>query len=69
MAETKLEMADRHVRAGEKLCARQEELVHYMMRRGFDTAEAERLLSSLRQTLRLMQDHQREIRREAGYGA
>jgi len=66
MAETKLEMADRHVKAGEQLCARQEDLIRYMTRRGLDTVEAERLLASLQQTLRLMKDHQSEIRREAG---
>ncbi|MBV9527750.1 MAG: hypothetical protein JOZ79_05210 [Sphingomonas sp.] len=55
--ETPLAQAERHVREAEARILRQHELISRLAREGHDTAEAEKLLRTLLQTLAPMRDH------------
>jgi len=56
-AETSLERAQRHVAIGESLIADQEEIIERLRADGHPTRDAERLLGTLQETLRLMNEH------------
>lgn len=55
--ETELEMVERHIRAGERHVAHQQELIAWLSERGHPTEEAEKLLSNLRDLQRLHREH------------
>lgn len=55
--ETPLEMAQRHVAEGEARVMHQVALIAKLAQQGHDTVEAETLLGTMRDTLRLMYEH------------
>jgi len=55
--ESTLALARRHVILGEVLVARQMAIVEQLRRQGHDSAPAERLLATLRQSLNAMREH------------
>jgi len=55
--ETELQMAERHVLAGERQLARQRELIAWLKEHDHPTIEAERLLANLDDSQRLHLDH------------
>ena len=55
--ETLLELAQRHVSEGEARVAHQAALVAKLAQQGCDTAQAESLLATMKDTLRLMHEH------------
>ena len=55
--ETELQMAERHVLAGERQLARQREIIAWLKEHGHPTVEAERLLTNLDDSQRLHRDH------------
>jgi hypothetical protein len=65
--ESPLAMAARHVMEGEEQVARQKAIVDRMLEAGYqrEAAEAERLLQTMRTTLKLAHEH---LRREESHG-
>ncbi len=63
-SETKLEMAERHVREGEHYVARQREIVAYLSEHARSTELAERLLFNLEDLLTLHREHLARIKTE-----
>ena len=65
--ESPLAMAARHVMEGEERVARQQAVVERMLKAGYqrETAEAAKLLETMRTTLRLAREH---LRREESHG-
>ena len=55
--ETDLQMAERHVLAGEQQILRQRELIVWLRERGHSTQEAERLLANLDDAHKMHRDH------------
>ena len=62
--ETKLEMAERHVREGEYHVARQREIIAHPTEHGRSTELAERLLLNLEDLLTLHRGHLARIKTE-----
>ena len=61
-AETKLQMAERHVREGEHHVASQREIVAHLREHGCSTELAERLLGNLEDLLAMHREHLTRIR-------
>ena len=61
-----LEQAQRHVAIGESLVAEQRSILDELKMDGHPTRDAERLLSTLEETLRLMREHLAHEREKAG---
>ena len=61
-AETDLQMAERHVRAGERNVADQQEMVSYLRSRGHPTEEAEQLLLTFIAILETHREHLSRLR-------
>ena len=55
--ETLLELAQRHVTVGESLVAEQRAIIARLRSQGDSTGDAERLLATMEETLRLMRKH------------
>ncbi len=55
--ETLLDLAQRHVAEGEERVAHQTALIDLLTQQGHDTAAAELLLSTMKETLLLMRAH------------
>ena len=62
--ETRLEMAERHVREGERHVANQREILEHLSEHGHSTELAERLLSNLEGLLAMHREHLARIRAE-----
>lgn len=64
--ETKLEMAERHVRDGERHVTSQREVLARLRKHGHSTELAERLLRNLEELLAMHRKHLAQIRPEKG---
>lgn len=62
--ERHLELAERHVRTGERLLARQRAVLGELRRDGHDTLQADRLLVNLEQTQALHVADRDRVKRE-----
>lgn len=56
-AETELEMVERHIRAGERHVANQQEIVAFLRSHNYPSEQAEELLVNLTDLLRLHREH------------
>jgi hypothetical protein len=56
-AETELEMVERHIRAGERHVANQQEIVAFLRSHNYPSEQAEELLDNLTDLLRLHREH------------
>jgi hypothetical protein len=54
-------MAARHVREGERIVIQQKARIAHLEARGADTTDAEALLNTFVTTLKIFQDHLREL--------
>lgn len=57
LPETELEMAERHVREGDRHLIVQQEIIEWLKDHGRSTVEAERLLTNMRDLQRMHREH------------